>query len=62
MLTVTRKVGQAVRVGGNVRVALMEVRGKKIRRGIEAPEDVQLLREEVSDEERERYRLGAGEG
>jgi len=57
VLIVTRKLGQAVRVGDDVRVVVMEVRGKQVRLGIEAPADVQLYREEISEEEREQYRL-----
>jgi carbon storage regulator len=56
-LIVTRKLGQAVRVGDDVRVVVMEVRGKQVRLGIEAPADVQLYREAISEEEREQYRL-----
>jgi carbon storage regulator len=59
MLILTRKLGQAVRVGDDVRVVVMDVRGKQVRLGIEAPDDVKLYREEVTAEERERYRIGA---
>lgn len=57
MLIVTRKLGQAVRVGDDVRVVVMEVRGKQVRLGIEAPADVQIYREEISEAERAQYRL-----
>jgi len=56
-LIVTRKLGQAVRVGDDVRVVVMEVRGKQVRLGIEAPADVQIYREEISEAERAQYRL-----
>jgi carbon storage regulator len=61
MLIVTRKPGQAVRIGDNIRVVLMESRGKQVRIGIEAPDDVQLYREELPEAERAEYRVG-GEG
>jgi len=65
-LIVTRTLGQAVRIGDDVRVVLMEIRGKKqVRLGIEAPANVQLFREEVTPEERAQYQVdaeGAGEG
>jgi len=57
VLIVTRKLGQAVRVGDDVRVVVMEVRGKQVRLGIEAPADVQIYREEISEAERAQYRL-----
>jgi hypothetical protein len=40
MLIVTRRLGQGIRVGEDVRVVLMEVRGKQVRLGIEAPDRV----------------------
>jgi len=36
---------------------VMEVRGKQVRLGIEAPADVQIYREEISEAERAQYRL-----
>ncbi|MGD2064580.1 MAG: carbon storage regulator, partial [Nitrospirota bacterium] len=59
MLIVTRRAGQAVCVGDDVRVVLMDVRGKYVRIGIEAPASVPLYRAEISEAERERYRIGA---
>jgi carbon storage regulator len=51
--------GEAVQVGDDVRVVVMDVRGKQVRIGIEAPASVRLFREEVPDEEREQYRVRA---
>jgi len=65
VLIVTRKPGQAVRIGEDIRVVLMESRGKQVRIGIEAPDDVQLYREEITEAERAQYRIHAddeGEG
>jgi carbon storage regulator CsrA len=58
VLILTTKLGQAVRIGDDVRVVLMEVRDKQVRLGIEAPDHVQLCRVQLSDEERAQYGLG----
>jgi carbon storage regulator CsrA len=55
----TRRLGQAVRVGDDVRVVVLEVRGQQAPIGIDASDDARLCREELTDEEREQYRIGA---
>ncbi len=47
MLILTRKLGEGVIIGDNVRVVVLEVRGKQIRLGIEAPTEVVVLRDEI---------------
>jgi carbon storage regulator len=39
--------GEALLIGKNIRVVVLEVRGKQVRIGIDAPDDVVVLREEV---------------
>ena len=48
MLILTRKVGESILIGDNIRVAVLEVRGRQIRLGIDAPADVVVLREEIA--------------
>ena len=53
MLIVNRKVGEIVLIGKNIRVMVVEVRGKQVRLGIEAPPDLLVLRtEEKPDSEK----------
>ncbi|MFA5110316.1 MAG: carbon storage regulator CsrA [Desulfobaccales bacterium] len=47
MLILTRKIGESIIVGENIRVVVLEVRGRQIRLGIEAPADIVVLREEI---------------
>lgn len=47
MLVLTRKVGEAIRIGADVTVQVLEVRGGQIRLGLTAPAGVRILREEV---------------
>lgn len=46
MLIVTRKVDETVCIGDNIRVTVVQVRGKQVRLGIEAPQDLLVLRAE----------------
>ena len=47
MLTLTRKSGECIRIGENIRIVIREVRGRQVRIGIDAPGDVPIHREEV---------------
>lgn len=47
MLILTRKVGETIRIGGNVLVRVLEVRGGQVRLGVDAPADVRIFREEI---------------
>jgi carbon storage regulator len=47
LLILTRKIGESLVIGDNVRVTLLEIRGKQVRLGIKAPPDVVVLREEI---------------
>jgi carbon storage regulator len=49
MLVLTRRVGESVKIGHDVTVTVLEVRGDVIRLGIDAPRSVQVHREEVYD-------------
>ena len=47
MLVLSRKVGEKIHVGPDVTVTVVRVAGDKVRIGIEAPDDVQVLRGEL---------------
>jgi carbon storage regulator len=49
MLVLSRKPGEKVVINGNVTVTVIDVRGNKIRLGIEAPVEVPVHRQEVFD-------------
>jgi carbon storage regulator len=48
MLVLTRKVGERVLIADGVVVQVLEVRGQKVRLGIEAPPEVGVWREELT--------------
>ena len=47
MLVLTRKVNEAICVGANIRIVVVDVRGDKVRLGIAAPKEVIVDREEI---------------
>lgn len=47
MLVLSRKPGEALRVGDDVEITIVEVKGDMVRIGIEAPRDVQVWRKEL---------------
>lgn len=49
MLVVSRKKDQAILIGDNIRVLVVRIDEDKVRIGIEAPNEVSILREELSD-------------
>lgn len=47
MLVLSRKPGESVTIGDEVRVTVLSVSGKQVRIGIEAPNDIAVHREEI---------------
>jgi len=47
MLVLTRKVGENIIIGDNIRVTIVSIDGGKVRIGIEAPRDVTVDRQEI---------------
>lgn len=49
MLVLTRKIGEGIVIGDDVRITVLEDREGKIRIGIDAPRDKKIYRQEVYD-------------
>jgi carbon storage regulator len=49
MLVLSRKVGERVVIEGGIVVVVLQVQGQRIRLGIEAPPEVTIRREELSE-------------
>ena len=47
MLILTRKLGESITIGDNIRVSVLGIRGRQVRLGIDAPSDVVVHREEI---------------
>ena len=47
MLIITRKAGEGLFIGDDIRITILDIRGKQVRLGIEAPSTTVILREEI---------------
>jgi carbon storage regulator len=47
MLVLSRKLGQKVHIGNDISFTVLEVKGNRVRIGVEAPSDIQILRDEL---------------
>ena len=47
MLILTRRIGEKLVIGDNVKVTVLGVKGHQVRIGIDAPRDVTVNREEI---------------
>jgi carbon storage regulator len=59
MLILTRKVGESVTIGDKIKVYVIEIKGRQVRLGIEAPPDTMVHREEIYQRILEENRLAA---
>ncbi len=59
MLILTRKSGESINIGDNIKVTIVEVRGRQVRVGIEAPPGLVIHREEIYAKIMEENRLAA---
>ena len=47
MLILTRKLGESITIGDEIKITLLDCQGKQVKLGIVAPADVKVHREEV---------------
>ena len=47
MLILTRKLGESITIGDEIKISILGVRGRQVRMGIDAPPDVVVHREEI---------------
>jgi len=47
MLILTRKIGECITIGDDIKVYVVDIRGKQVRLGIEAPAHAPIYRQEV---------------
>ena len=48
MLILTRKVGESVLIGDDISITVLSVRGNQVKLGVQAPKEVSVHREEIS--------------
>jgi len=47
MLILTRRIGESLQIGDNVKITVLSVRGNQIQLGIDAPPEIAVHREEI---------------
>lgn len=47
VLVLTRKVGSSIVIDGKIKIQVVQVKGRQVRLGIEAPKETKVHREEV---------------
>jgi carbon storage regulator len=47
MLVLTRKLGESIAIDDHIKIRVVQIKGKQVRIGIEAPKDTKIHREEV---------------
>ncbi len=47
MLILSRKVNEKIKIGEDITLTILEVRGDQVKIGVEAPKDVKVFRQEV---------------
>jgi len=53
MLILTRREGETIRIGDDIEVKILSVKGNQVRLGITAPEEVSVHRQEIYERIRE---------
>lgn len=50
MLILTRRVGEVLVIGDNVKITVLGVRGHQVRIGVDAPKEIAVHRQEIYDQ------------
>ena len=62
MLLLTRKLGENIRIGDDVKITIVEVKGNHVKLGIDAPPSVKVHREEIYERIQQENRRQAQQG
>jgi len=47
MLVLTRRLGESITIGENIRLVVVDIDGNQVKLGIEAPREIEIYREEL---------------
>ena len=59
LLILTRKVGEAVAIGDDIQISIVEIKGTQVKLGIQAPKNIEVHREEIYQKIQEENRRAA---
>ena len=54
MLILTRRLGESITIGDNVKLTVLSIKGSQVRIGVEAPKEVCIQRSELSMEKEQK--------
>ena len=54
MLVLSRHKGEVIVIGDNIKIVVVEIKGDKVRLGIDAPKEVTVHRKEIQDKIKEK--------
>ncbi|WNZ57412.1 carbon storage regulator CsrA [Microbulbifer sp. EKSA008] len=58
MLILTRRIGQNLRIGANVSITVLNVKGNQVQVGIKAPKSLAVHREEIYNRIQREQKIG----
>ena len=61
MLILTRRSGESIKIGDNITISVVDIRGHQVRLGVDAPRDVVVHREEIYELIQDQNRLAAAQ-
>ena len=47
MLVLTRKIGETIAIDDHIKITVVQIKGKQVRLGIDAPKETKIHREEI---------------
>jgi carbon storage regulator len=59
MLILTRKIGETITIGDRIKIVVVDIKGKQVRLGVEAPQETMIFRQEIYQKIQEENRLAA---
>ncbi|MCO7556166.1 carbon storage regulator [Pseudomonas sp. 1D4] len=59
MLLLTRRVGETIEIGNDIKITVTGIKGNQVRIGITAPPSVAVHRKEIADRIREEVKLAS---
>ncbi|MCM0604752.1 MAG: carbon storage regulator CsrA [Xanthomonadaceae bacterium] len=62
MLVLTRKLGECIAIDDHIKITVVQIKGKQVRLGIQAPKETKIHREEVyvAIQEQNKASIGGG--
>ncbi len=61
MLVLTRKLGESIAIDDHIKITVVQIKGKQVRLGIQAPKETKIHREEVYSQIQDQNKV-AGSG